>query len=350
MSDPTSTRLAGWKYGVEEEELVVVPRNRERKYAHLQLIVFKYDTPCAHSPTMTLPAGMLVNHAFADKHVSTLTEELGDGATHTWKERGVLFVDAVLEPANTEIRPEILRKIKRYGNETHLGNKMAMTLRIIMGRRYMVTANISVPTGLANGMLVQVLDVRLKEGVVPTWDAEQQAHRVRATDVELIAARFLNDEWRDFVIHPELGPGICVLDACPPTRQHQPVLKMKLNTEIFSFKATQFSLLQAHAITGHKVQGRTTNRIRVEHIFAQSGNLHRPAAKRGWLYVVLSRVGLMEGIALHVEKLPMSQLTNPHIDLEELTKTLERWHAQTMARFNPAGFYGQPPEKTGAHI
>ena len=88
----------------------------------------------------------------------------GDRKT-SWKERGVLIIDAAISSAQKKkesaeyrsLKSETLRKLREYVPQKQLGKKKAMRLRILFGTsRYMITENRNVAKGVANGMQVNI--------------------------------------------------------------------------------------------------------------------------------------------------------------------------------------------------
>ena len=84
---------------------------------------------------------------------------------------------------------------RRLVAETDLGNKYAPVLRVIFGKRYMLTQNTNLSHGIANGMWTVVRDVRLQAGREPRWDATEGAFRIDADAVECLIIKYPDRTW-----------------------------------------------------------------------------------------------------------------------------------------------------------
>ena len=71
----------------------------------------------------------------------------------------------------------------------------------------MLTQDVNLSHGVANGMWAVVRDVRLREGAVPRWDKEAGAHRIDATDVEGLVVRYPDRDWGSQKLHTDLPLG-----------------------------------------------------------------------------------------------------------------------------------------------
>ena len=166
-----------------------------------------------------------INTLFAKTHIAAVNASVeATNPNATWRERGVLLIDGVFH----RYRP-YQRNPPRYGErwqatwrrittEESMSNKYAPVLRILIGKRYMITQNINLSRGVAKGMWAIVRDVRLCEGAVPRWDNEERAFRIDADQVEGLIVRYPDSDWGSQQLHTDLPVGhfVLALDT-PPT-------------------------------------------------------------------------------------------------------------------------------------
>ena len=105
-------------------------------------------------------------------------------------------------------------------------------------------------------------------------------------------------------------------------------------------RLAQFSLLQAHAITGHKSQGQTISRIVVQGMLAKKKS---DCSKKGtscliqnlgWFYTAISRTTSSEGLYI-IGKIPYDKLQRRE-DIEAEMTRLRELHDTTKARLYTA--------------
>ena len=163
--------------------------------------------------------------------------------------------------------------------------RMDPLLRLYVGCRLMLTENISVKDGLANGTQAILIRIVLKHGVTTRQvnvanDLNVQA--VYASEVSKIVLRHINDR---------ISPHIFSIK----TKSHSfkaRVLKPRSlsvtqdDRETLSMKASQIPTVINNATTGHKLQGSG-----VETLF-----VHSWSYVTNWVYVMLSRVKTRNGL------------------------------------------------------
>lgn len=164
---------------------------------------------CVHTaraePTIIVPRNVertAINTAFAQKCLGIIHRKCGN-AEMNWRKRGALTIDAV--PYGHAYRqrgrnakkagPMGLARFRRIARETMFANKLSPSLPVIIGQKYMVTQNIDVLNGLANGMQVCINDVILADGAEPKWDPMLRCHRVPADHVMHVVVSFCVDGW-----------------------------------------------------------------------------------------------------------------------------------------------------------
>jgi hypothetical protein len=112
-----------------------------------------------------------------------------------WRRQGILRVDAelVFDPADVspgekkQVLNELAKpKLRLHKQSASTGDDLNrdLHLRLIFGAPYMVLQNVSVQSGIANGTLCELMDVLLREGVVPQMDMEEGVCFVKAGDVQ----------------------------------------------------------------------------------------------------------------------------------------------------------------------
>ena len=95
-------------------------------------------------------------------------------------------------------------------------------------------------------------------------------------------------------------------------------------------KVTQFPLIQAHAITGHKSQGRTLRRVIVAGLWRKGKHgLNSQLRAAGWFYTAASRATKRIGLEVRSKKLPMDHIAMQRHDIAAEMSRLAVLHAQT---------------------
>jgi hypothetical protein len=181
-----------------------------------------------------------------------------------------------------------------------------------------VSRNVALPQGIANGSRAKVVRLQLfafKDGEAPaTIEVDPHAPCTRVLRAEQVAGILLrllgpNGEPSNAKLTDSYGPGEFMVLSYP----------MDITVKELAIQATmtQFPLLPAFAVTGHKTQGLTMTQM----ILAETQS---PTAR--FLYVVLSRLKKLSGLQL-LQPLPMSPRDRAYSRGEELEKELARLHA-----------------------
>jgi len=281
-----------------------------------------------------------INEEFARRCIAASNEAAGQEAN--WRERGVLLIDAVFyryrpyerdPPRYSEHWQAVWRRLVA---ETDLGNKYAPVLRVIFGKRYMLTQNTNVSHGIANGMWAEVRDVILKEGREPRWDATEGAFRVDADAVKYLIIKYPDRTWSKRKLHSKLPPGHFILTPDTPetAASGSKIFSFDLCGNTKKFRITQLSMIQAHAVTGHKAQGQSLPSIvltRLHHTGVM-GQLVWHLRSLGWFYTGASRTMTREGLQLETDELPLAHIQAPRHEILHEMERLQVLHERTHAR------------------
>ena len=160
-------------------------------------------------------------------------------------------------------------------------------LKIYKGCRVMLTTNIDVKNGQANGTQALIDSVQLKENATLTkTNIKDDLHlpSISSLHIDHITLRHENKKIQPntFKIFPKEHSFECKL-LLPSDMQ-----QTGKDTELFYMKATQFQIIVNNATTGHKLQGSG-----VENLF-----VHNWYYVTNWVYVILSRVKTRSGLFL----------------------------------------------------
>ena len=215
-----------WRKWAQTEPMVITPRNAHR---------------------------IGINKKFAQTHIAAVNKAVEtQNPNATWRKRGVLIIDAVFhryrphqrDPPRYDQRWQ--KTWRRMTTEETMGNKYAPILRVLIGKRYMVTQNINLSRGAGNGMWAIVRDVRLHEGAVPRWDATEGAYRIDADQVDGIIVRYPDRDWGAQQLHPDLPVGHFII--VPDTPRTAPAGSKKFNFNlggnVKKFRITALPLIQ----------------------------------------------------------------------------------------------------------
>lgn len=284
-----------------------------------------------------------INAAFSLKHIAAVNEALADDAG--WRERGVLLIDAVFHRYKSHDRnpPRYDQRWqstwRRITTEIDLGKKYAPVLTVIFGKRYMITQNINLPCGVANGMWAVVCDVQLRADVVPRWDAEVGAHRVDADQIECVVVRYPDNDWASLKLHTDLPEGhfVIVPDTPKTIASDCKIMTYNLGGNAKRFRITQLPLIQAHVISGHKSQGQTLLRIVIANIHRlnKQGELYCLLQRfMGWFYTAVSRTKTRAGLKLNIQQLPLEHMQKHRYDVLAEMARLQVLHEHTHTRMH----------------
>ena len=243
-----------------------------------------------------------------------------------WRKCGCLMILMDIQlifssDTHTFENEEMIKQYVRGQKEKYLGY-MCGYFFFIKGSSGIITQNIDLKSGLANGTPFEMLDVVLKESsTVFPWPIDNTmyyAASVLASAVEYIVCRHKVPFFRTKQIDPSLERGLFRLK--PRTIK----IKNKWKTIQFSSTITSFLAYPMSCISGHKTQGKT-----LDSAIVGSWGRYRYGAK-GWLYTVLSRVKCLNDLYVF-EKLPTNiKKFKPRKDVLKESKRIERLAEKTM--------------------
>lgn len=179
----------------------------------------------------------------------------------------------------------------------------------------MVTKNISVTSGLANGTKAKIHRIITKPGTrhQTTSVRHFRIRAYRACDIQEIHLIHENTNItpRLFKLQPEEQQ---FQVSIPYPKNLQPGGNPKKQT--IKLKALQLPIIINNATTGHKLQGATVPNLFV----AETSNRHQ-----NWLYVVLSRVKTMHGLKLQypLDEALLDKLNKKPSQLIEMLKQMD---------------------------
>ena len=162
-------------------------------------------------------------------------------------------------------------------------------LKLTVGAPVMITTNLSVVNGIANGTRAFVKKVHLRPNA-EIFNVKLGLDPTTVTGVFAHDVLFIDLEHKDTTIHPQ----VFSVEAQDHTVQAKiPVgpdrrLSTKQREDV-GMKMHQFPVISDHATTVHKLQGCT-----VDAIFIHSWNY-----AKNWVYVALSRVKTRQGLFLN---------------------------------------------------
>lgn len=231
---------------------------------------------------------MAVNALAFRSYNITRAISLGRVGFNDWRSRGCIRIAATVTENNSKVSEPIAAMVRRTP-ERELDDRCG-NLDMILGGPVMLTYNIEVAAGIANGTLATVVDIILKPDatirVVPIRKHKDlppggpYVHAVEATDVVGLVLRHRNPDWVDTRHYPSLPPG-CFPVSLPANFKRQ----YQVGANVHRLAVDQFQVVPCFALTGHKTQGQTLSSVFV----ARWDGRHK-LGKSGWLYVALSRV------------------------------------------------------------
>ena len=234
--------------------------------------------------------------------------------------------------------------------------RLAGRLDLIVGGRVLVTSNVSVDKGIANGTSATVEQLLLHEDEV-RWSQAAQCFVVEARHVQGLVLRTHQKPFDQLDLYPPLEPG------------RFPISKLGKNRSIASFRwekgqmtsvksaaqsncrfrVTQLPVVPKNVLTVHKVQGQTTDNLVVLPLGDKS------TGKAGLLYVCLSRVKSLQNIFL-TEPFPDDpSLFKKRADvINHMNKIREKWVIPTTIKmdrlFTELGLRQQEPSLSRLEI
>ncbi|KZS16225.1 Uncharacterized protein APZ42_018073 [Daphnia magna] len=181
-----------------------------------------------------------------------------DGDTN-WRNQGVLLIQARVTPSRASRNFTILQQndvtklwSKRFGCS---GN-----LYCVVDAPYMVMSNSDVAKGVSNGTLALLQDVVLKTSCIVALTelpSGKKVHSVCASDVECLLFKHKNAAWTKVSQFPTLPEG-----GFPVVATGGEQVECKFNSTFHSrIQILQFPCVLSLVLTGHKVQGISTDSI-----------------------------------------------------------------------------------------
>jgi hypothetical protein len=155
-------------------------------------------------------------------------------------------------------------------------------LRLYTGCRLMVTVNEDVGNGIANGTTCRLRQIRLVEGA--------STHRITIDGYWINAANMSDVKWIECEFEGGLFSGTFRLKPTSESYSVQVPSSLIPNKKRLpaTFKITALPLVLNSATTGHKLQGKSVEKLLVSHW----------NTAQNWAYVVLSRVRTLTGLHL----------------------------------------------------
>ena len=166
---------------------------------------------------------------------------------------------------------------------------MDPVLKLYIGYEIMITENIDVPNGLANGTRAIVDKILLKEGsqyISVSVGSNIFVNGIYASQIESLALihKMQNVQKRTFKIKPMTT----TFNANIPFPNNAMLNQTRESKEKIFVRFTQFPMIVNIATTGHKLQGTGVDKLFV----------HNWQYEKNWPYVVMSRVKTFDGLFL----------------------------------------------------
>ena len=349
----TVSTIGGFLAGEDLYHLLVCSREAhsrcEKTIAQLRRTV----PMCIFHPQIITPTNNMraaLNTRRFREHTNAVFEKLGAPSFTSknirpcaWRQRGCLIIDAVFHTTSKQLNyppfdSDWQRRLRSCAHEHRtFKNKYAPALQLVLGHRYMLTQNIQVSQKLANGVPITPMDVKIKPNAKLAWDPKMQCHRVPADQVGCIVFKHLSKEWKSLQLHPHLPRGHHLINPCTPTECanfNAPTFCVRLlHGKTRSARITQFPMISATAISGHKSQGMTLHQIAIagackaKHMGVEldcfdSRNWSLPnvefpfvPTERGWWYTAMSRTTSRITMCLMTPRLPWERFCTPRYDI-----------------------------------
>ena len=174
------------------------------------------------------------------------------------------------------------------------------------GCNVMVNENVDVENGIANGTTCIFKKAKLKPGAI-LYPIKMHGYWVNSVSVDDV--EHLQLQWQDssrFIGTFKIRPQKATYKVLYPIV----LLEKKIRTKT-SICLTQFPIVINHATTGHKLQGKSLNKL----VIAQWSR------QKNWAYVVISRVRTLSGLYL-TKKIPVDIDFTPAQDYLDMMKEL----------------------------
>ena len=167
--------------------------------------------------------------------------------------------------------------------------RMDPVLKLYIGCEVMLTENISVQNGLANGTQATIEQVFLNTGSQfhnITLQNNIVVNAVYASEIHHILLKHKNQKFHNLTF--EVKPKTFRFKASVPIPFNRQAQNKNKHSNFVNMQAKQLPIISNNATTGHKLQGVGVNKLFV----------HDWEYTRNWPYVVLSRVKQLSGLFL----------------------------------------------------
>jgi hypothetical protein len=232
-----------------------------------------------------------------------------------------------------ETKPNLIKILR-----TQALTVMDHQLRLFIGMEVIVTTNICVEYGIANGSHAYVTAIQLSEEAKPPTIDEFGMKQYSIADIGRVILRLLRPDGEPSVVQMEsdLGPGEFAVYEDKEYIKFKPKTKKLLQMRKLgawarkTHKILQLSIVPAFTMTAWKLQGLTLKKL----VVASTLNRQNRNIAPRYLYVVLSRLKSLEGLIL-LQPLPQNPSHTAYKlgkDLIGETKRLQDLEAQTAYR------------------
>jgi len=273
-----------------------------------------------------------ITDVFVVSHISLLPP------TARWQSQNHIRIYSSLNRKESPLDDRLLQYIYNNVPDYRCGF-MAPVLDIWKGLPVMVTNNKAAGCDgvllrhVGNGTMGIVEGIVLKEGVTPSSLYFDQAQKtiwsVKQSEVHYIIIRRPDEK---FPTLPDF-PANCFPIIPITKKEYQIPIASGIK---ISLSITQFPIIPAHCISGHKMQGNTVDNVCITQFQSH------PAPPKGWTYVTLSRVTRLSGLYL-LSPVPTNlkhyQLSDELLAEEERLKRIE---TETVARLEQASEVIEP--------
>ena len=225
----------------------------------------------------SIHAGVFIKHLESTHHKDLVVQP----PDHTIIIKGDLHWTSTGNPIREGMAKMIYESCGDHYCNYGQNKKMDPYLCLYYGCELMLTDNLDVPKGLANGTRGIFKGIRLKEGqnVHFTCLNGYFVKSVYASQVENVECEHTGSKYTGhFTVEPSKKK--CIVDM------PNPLLGGEARRMKQSIHVTQVQMIRNLATTGHKLQGQTKESLVVS-------DLHYGL---NWIYVVLSRVKTMNGL------------------------------------------------------
>lgn len=274
---------------------------------------------------------------YSEEKILRLVSKITSNEDFNWRKRGVILIIAKISLSAKKKSESAKQNITKCDEERigKIGSsklKFPLKLFCILDAPYMVRDNSDVGKGVANGTPCWLQDVVILPtatiGITELPNGDK-VHSVSAADVNGLVFKHKNQDWTTVKLFPSLPPG------CFPVQVFSKSVTLEYNkgTTPYKkyFKILQFPCELSMILTGHKVQGITTDSI----ILGGTDPLVQ-YGKNGWYYVIFSRVTSLDGLYLMQKIEEDSTKYIPRYDVEDEMKRLRAIEQQTIARLSLA--------------